>query len=334
MPTVGNGTMRAAARVLVLMLQIPAWADRAAAGPAVWLAPVDDMVTPAGFQVDQDYQQLFQDDAPWRHALSHLGAFEMVRRYVTTQPEPNLQRIFSFLHDHNVALGVTFGMVPARSCGDGVEGTAHRPDENTLTARRLKRLGADVKYIVMDEPLTFGHFFHGKNACAYTMEELAAGIAGEINKVRDVFPNIPVVDVEAGSGVGTPAELGQWLDTLKKVLGDGAPISVRFDIQWELRSMPWQEITPPLVTAVLQHGYRYGIIFDGTPGDRSSEEWIRTAEGHIKAWEATVKAPPDHVMIQSWHRFPETVLPETKPVTLTYLVNWYCDNAAIAKGCK
>jgi len=326
--------LRSAICLGVLMLQSSAWAGISTAGPAVWLGPVDDMATPSGFLVDQDYQQLFQADAPWQHALSHVSAFEMVRRYVTTQPEPNLRRIFSFLRDHNVALGVTFGMVPARNCGDGVEGTAHRPDENTLTARRLKKLDADVKYIVMDEPLTFGHYFHGRNACGYSMEELAAGIAGEINKVRGVYPNIPVVDVEADSGIGTPAELGQWLDALKKVLGDGAPISIRFDVQWESRDKPWRQIAPPLVAAVLQHGYGYGIIFDGTPSDRSSEEWIRTAEGNIKAWEATVKALPDHVMIQSWHRFPETVLPEAKPATLTYLVDWYCDNAAIAKGCR
>ena len=191
-----------------------------------------------------------------------------------------------------------------------------------------------TQYIVMDEPLTFGQYFRGRNACGYSINELAAGVAAEINKIRTVFPNVPVIDIEAHSGIGTPAELGQWLDALKSQLGDGAPISVRFDVQWASHDKAWQEVAPALVATVLQHGYHYGIIFDSTPQDQTNQDWIRTAEGNIRSWESKVKARPDHVVIASWHRHPDTLLPETNPGTLTYLVNWYCDNAAIAKDCK
>ncbi|MHB8476751.1 MAG: hypothetical protein ACYDBZ_10760 [Steroidobacteraceae bacterium] len=326
---------RRAASLLGLVTSATALSHPAAARPAIWLAPVDDQVAPAGFQVDQDYQALFQPNAPWQSALSRIAAFEMTRRYATTQQEANLRTIFDFLRQHHIPIGLEAGLVPAREdCGNGVEGTAHRPDENVLTARRLKRLGAEVKYIVMDEPLTYGHFFNGRNACHYSMNDLAAGVAGEIKKFRDVLPDIQVVEDEALSGIGSPDELGQWLDALKAQLGPQMPVTIHFDVQWDAHNKPWQQLAEAQVKTVLRHGYRFGIIFDGNPQDQTDEAWIRTAESHIKAWEGTIRELPDHVVIQSWHPHPTTLLPETGPTTLTYLVNWYCENSKVSEGCK
>ena len=316
----------------VFLVCVGSWSVGISAAPTVWLAPVDDQVTPAGFRVDQDYPQLFQAGASWQKALSNISVFEMVRRYVTTESEPKLREMFTFLREHNIELAIGAGMVPARNCG--VEGTAHRPDENVLTARRLKRLGADVKYIVMDEPMTWGHSFKGKNGCRYSIDELAAGVAGEIRKFREVFPDVQIIEDEAHAGVGPPAELGQWLDALRAQLGNGAPVSVRFDVQWASSDQPWRQFVKPLVRTVLDHGYHYGIIFDGTPLDSTDDGWIRTAQANIKAWESAIKDSPDHIVIQSWHRHPTSLLPETSPTTLTYLVNWFCDNSQLAAGCR
>jgi len=310
-----------------------------ASTPLVWLSAVDDMPTPAGFQVDQDYPQLFQPGAPWQHALSHIHAFEVTRRYVTSQPEERLQTMFAFLREHHVALGVSFGMIPARGdCGEGVEGMVHNPNANLATAQRVKQLGGDLEYIVVDEPLFFGHYFNGrqngKSGCRYRIDALASGYAGEIRKVRSVFPKARVIEDEPHEGLESPAELGEWIDSVRRELGDGAPQAIRFDVQWYSRKKPWQAAAQSLVTTVKQHGLGYGIIFDGTPQDETDEGWIRTAQGNITAWESAVRDTPEHVMIQSWHRHPQKLLPESGPTTLPYLVNWYCQNARMAHGCR
>jgi len=317
---------------ILMTSSVNAQSTAGGAPPIIWFHPVTDQVTPAGFLVDQDFMQLFTPNAPWQNALSRIHVFEIVRRYIMTQPDSNLQKIFTFLHDRHIELAIDCGMVPANGCGDGIEGMVNQPNANLAMATRLKKLGADVKYIVMDEPLTFGHYSNKPNACHYPIPELAVAVVGEIRKVRSVFRDAIVIEDEAHSGIGSPDELGQWLDALKAQLGDGAPQAIRFDVQWESPRKPWRQYTPPLVATVLRHGYRYGIIFDGTPQDSTDEAWIHTAQENIRNWEKTIRWRPDHVMIQSWHRHPQQLLPETSPTTLPYLINWYSGNSDFASG--
>jgi hypothetical protein len=303
----------------------------------LWFSAVSEMPAPRGFLVDQDYPQLFEPGAPWQHALSRIQAFQITRRYVMSQPEEKLHNIFAFLRQHHIALAVSFGMIPDRNCGQLVEGMVHHPNENLVTAQRIKKLGGDLQYVNVDEPLFYGHYFIGqkdKIGCRYSIEELASGYAGEIRKVRTVFPDARVVEDEPVEGLESPADLGRWIDQVKHELGDGAPQSIRFDVQWQSRKRPWREAAQSLVATVKRHGLGYGVIFDGTPEDQTDEDWIRTAEANIKAWAVAIHDIPDHVMIESWHRHPEKVLPETSPTTLPYLVNWYCENARMARGCK
>ena len=92
----------------------------------VWTGPAFDKIMP---EVHPDYLQLFEDGAPWQRALSRTRVFEITRWYVETQPEATLRQIFGFLRDHRIELAVSFGFVPAFSCGQHVEGAAHRPNE-------------------------------------------------------------------------------------------------------------------------------------------------------------------------------------------------------------
>lgn len=163
---------------------------------------------------------------------------------------------------------------------------------------------------------------------------MAQGVAAEIQKIRDFYPDAQVIDVEATQGIDSPSEFGRWLDAVKRDIGDGAPNVVRFDVQWASTKKPWRQVAPALVNKVRQQGLAYGLIVDGTPLDQTDEEWIQTAEANLQAWQETIRTPPEQVVIQSWHKHPTMLLPETSPATLPYLVNWYCDNAAMARGCK
>ncbi|MFK4985731.1 hypothetical protein ACI4B7_28305, partial [Klebsiella pneumoniae] len=79
-------------------------------------------------------------------------------------PADQLTRINTFLKDRHIALAVSVGTilmdnvnpVPGE-CGYGVEGF-NRPGRNSIQFKRLKQLGIEVRYVAMDEPLTFGHY--------------------------------------------------------------------------------------------------------------------------------------------------------------------------------
>ena len=289
--------------VVALPLSLIAHLSRA---QTVWLGPRTDQASPQTAPVDPDYQQLFEDGVSWQHALSRTRVFEIDRRYIATQPEPNLRRIFDFLRDHRIALAVIFGFVEANGCGQDVEGTAHRPDENFLVARRAKRLGGDIVYAVVDEALLWGHYFHGSHACQYQIDDLAAGFGREARQVRSVFPTAELVDTETSSGIPSIEEFGHWFDALKRELGDGAPKVVSFDVQWY---RPWQETIPPMIAAIRQHGLAYGVIYKGTYLDRTDVRTIASAEQHIIEWQTTIREPPDVVLSKAGNRTQQEFCP-------------------------
>lgn len=104
-------------------------------------------------------------------------------------------------------------------------------------ARLFQRLGADVRYIVADEPLAFGHYFDKRDACEYSIERTAQSYAENLRQAKSVFPNAEVVDAEATTALNSPQELGEWLDLLRQRLGPSAPSVLNLDIQWDRD--PW-----------------------------------------------------------------------------------------------
>jgi hypothetical protein len=49
------------------------------------------------------------------------------------------------------------------NCGANVEGY-DSPEETARIAAKIKRAGINLRYIAMDEPLWFGHYYNGGNS--------------------------------------------------------------------------------------------------------------------------------------------------------------------------
>ncbi len=195
------------------------------------------------------------------------------------------------------------------------------PRHSFNLAARLRRLGANLTYISLDEPLHFGHYYQGHDACSYTIDSLAAGVSENIRQVKQVFPGIKVVDVEPLTGLGSPAEIGQWITGLRRNDVGSAPIAMIFDVQWH---RPWWTYVRPMIGALRYYGVGYGVIFNGGFKDRSDAAWIAAAQRHVEQWNAAAPEPPAYVVMESWNDHPTHVLPESDPTTLPFLVNWYC----------
>ncbi len=69
-------------------------------------------------------------------------------------------------------MGIRVDIEGACACGgDTGPGSA-----NQVVAKPLKA-GANLEQVGMDEPLWFGHFYRGKNACQSSIPELASRVA-------------------------------------------------------------------------------------------------------------------------------------------------------------
>jgi hypothetical protein len=288
-------------------------------GQEIWFSPH------SGPDYAEDFYRLFDSGAPWQKAATHVKVFGLSIQLETDASDEQLKKVIDGLRERHIALELDMLPLTGRGnyiaptgCGFLVEGYA-APLQSIWVAKRFKALGADVVSFTMDEPLYYGHFFNGTNACRSSVEELIVDAAKKIKQVRSQFPEIEIGEVEPIIAVTRSglAELEKWLDGLKAATG--RPLSfLRLDMNWAAQ---WQPQVIAVAQLLKRKGVQLQIIYNGSDHDTSDQEWTSRALMNANAFEAAVK--PDVVVIQSWTPHPKRVLPETDPTTMTGLINQY-----------
>jgi hypothetical protein len=295
--------------------------------PEVFFAPNDDLPRHPNrdWIPGPDFPHLF-DSAPAWSARTDVFEISPMMGSVAG-PEDELHRIGSFLSQHHVALAVGVGAalvdnanpVPGE-CGFGVEGM-NRPGRNATTFKRLKQLGMDIQYIVMDEPLTYAHYYSKKNACLYSIEDTARRVAAGIAEIRQYYPNVRVVDEEAPQITSVAqwnADFGSWLKAYRQATGSSLD-AVVLDVDWR---MPWQNWASPTVVTAHRNVVRAGIILDGTGPGASDAEAVAAYKQNMQSVDAS-RLPFDLLIVANWTPHPSRNLPESAPDTLTSVLAWY-----------
>lgn len=300
----------------VVLLAILSADPVASFGQDIWFAPR------SGPQGADDYLALFANGAPWERAERQVKAFEVSIELQSGASDDDLRKIFGGLKVRHIALALD--MLPlkggAQNCGYHVEGYS-APLQTLSLATRVKTLGGDVAYFDMDEPLYYGHFYTGANACKSTVEELIQQIAEKVKQVREVFPNVRIGETEPFPGVTNEGldTLANWLDEYRKMVGE--PLAfVRIDMDW---NSEWKLHAKQIAALLRKKRVALQVIYNGSGQDSSDEEWSAHALDHARAFEALVK--PRAVAIQSWTSYPKHVLPESNPNSMTGLINQYRD---------
>jgi hypothetical protein len=297
----------------------------ATAAPQIWFAPEDNVPRGANPPKNLDFPHLF-DAAPAWSTQADVFAISPAMASVAA-PEDLLRRINAFLPRHHMALAVTIAAVrmenPRRvpgECGYGVEGLV-RADRNAIYFRRLKAIGMNIEYIAMDEPLTFAHYYNGRGACHYSIEDTARRVAETVAEIRRYYPNVKVVDYEAPN-ITSPqrwnADFGTWLAAYRAATG--TPLdAVVFDVEWQL---PWLDWVRPSTTIAHQAGLKVGMFITGTGPGRSDAAAIQARMANARAVDRA-KLPLDIVVIANWTTHPYRNLPQSDPTTLTWFLHWY-----------
>jgi hypothetical protein len=192
----------------------------------------------------------------------------------------------------------------------------------TLIANKIKRLGGELKYIAMDEPVFYARYYNGARACHWPIDAIAQSASSNVSQFRAVFPDVAIGQIEPVAAMTDKdwrADLAQWLKSYR--LRTGIPIAFfHFDMLWR---GPFIDNTRQALALLRSENIPFGVIFNSRGDVTSDQEWTDSATANIKTYFSAQLPKPFDVIVQSWQRNPTRALPEIDPQALTYLVNYY-----------
>ena len=268
-----------------------------------------------------DYSDVFTPNAPWQQAARIVRVYKTSMTVLLRASDYNVRQMIVDLQRRGIALGLEALMIPNPTpsvCGMNVEGYS-APGTMKLVSDRVKRLGGDIQYIAMDEPMHFGHQYSGKNSCHSEIRTIANAVAVNVMAVRSDFPDVKIGDIEVLGGNTPLQDVMQFATAYRTAVG--APLDfIHFDIDWNY--VLWLTTLRSFEASVRKAGIKVGIIYNGGTA-QSDISWTAQAERYIKQIEADRSMVPDQAIFQTWVNWPTHMLPETQPGTLTYLVRRY-----------
>jgi hypothetical protein len=278
---------------------------------------------------------------PWDQAAKRIQVAYFSAGGILEIPDESLARMVRELEARHIGLGVEIlatNWFHEPPCGQGIEGFIDPGSANQVVTKLLKA-GANLEQVGMDEPLWFGHFYTGKSACQSSLADLANRVAVIVKIYAAAFPNVLVGDVEPFPAVSNKpnweAAYASWVEAFHSATGTSLSF-LRLDFNWgdSSLSVDHKHNTPDpahianlarQVNAVArQNGLLTDMIMNGggAPIAHSDGEWMQQARIHIRA----LRAPGirfDHVLFESWDKFPAHTLPMSDPNALGSLVPFY-----------
>lgn len=312
-------------RQLGLAVAVSILTLRVALGPLahaqqLWFSPGDDLEV-QGVVGHPDFPRLFENPELWPTGLSRVNVFQFRAPYLARKPKESA-RYYAFLQAHHIDIAAAMNVLPAENCGQGVEGTLPRKNIADY-ARRIKIGGIAIAYVVMDEPLFYGHDYDGRNACHFSIAEVARGVADSVSAIRAYHPHAKFILVEPEQVLsGGTGELVEFLNAYKVGVGE-YPSSVRFDVLW---GRDWRNQLPTFIAALRARGISYGVIYNGLGSSRSDAAWIGSAQENARSFPSFVHGTPNHIVIQTWQAFPLRDIPESDPDTMAGYLKWFIEH--------
>jgi hypothetical protein len=279
--------------------------------PQIWF-PMGAISSPAGHQ---SWEVLYeQPDAPWPAFMDHVKVVSMLTQALAKIPDAELAQVAARLKQKHIALGVEMlaqaytvpGVNDPTGCGGGIEGYLP-PEQTAALAAKLKRAGADLQYIAMDEPLWFGHYYNGPRACRSTIEHVADRVAANIKEYQKVFPHVVIGDSEPFPSI---TDQPHWQDDFMAWrhfihVKTGQPLAfTQVDINWGIQR--WPASLESFEQFSRKTSYSFGIIYNAAPSrsGMTNQQWLDDAQRNFTHIEKTLGVIPDWAVFASWDRFP------------------------------
>ena len=276
-----------------------------------------------------DWSRVFlQPDAPWPESLDHVQVIFADAADVNDLSEEELALVAARLRQHHLAfaLGVLaqnwFGEA---KCGNGVEGYSD-PASNARVVAKLQAAGIPVRSISMDEPLYFGHYYDGQNACLSSIDNVAERVSKILGLYLKAFPEASVIDTEPFPAISShpswQSDYQDWMIAFRAAVG--RPLTALFiDINWP--DARWEGSLGSIVSFAHRQSLRAGIIYWASPpgGADSNDQWLESAVQNFTHIENGMGIVPDIAIFTSWSKFPERSITNSSGLGEDYLVQQY-----------
>lgn len=297
---------------------------RAAGKPQIWFFMTNYDATP-GSEGREGWDRLFAGtDRPWPEVMKSVKVIAAGK--VEEVPDNVLKRMFVRLRQHHVSFAVEilaqnwFGEAP---CGHGVESYSD-PAGAAKLAAKIKAAGGRIDHIMMDEPLFYGHYYDGVNACHSTIDNVARRAARLVSEYTKVFPDVIIGDTEPVPAIASTRDwqgtYRSWLSAFRAA--SSRPITVtHLDVDWDKPS--WQGNVRSVLSFLSATNIRTGIIYNASAtGTQSSGAWFCSAVKNITVAGRHGLAPDDAIF-QSWTRFPGRSFSDSHGQGEDYLLKRY-----------
>jgi hypothetical protein len=278
----------------------------------------------------------------WPKGAAQVKMIGMNEGQIRGMPDAALARLIRDLANHHIALNV--GILATNwfhepPCGGGIEGYSD-PGSANATVAKLLRAGASPSMIDMDEPLFFGHYYQGKNACRSSIEDVAQRTAVIVKIYTAAFPSLIVGEAEPFPAIsnqsGWEADYGDWVKAFHSATGSALSFT-NVDFNWgdpRLNRPGAPTISDPdAITALARsvapvlraNGLTVGMFYTGFGGGPLTDaRWVAQARDHMDVVERS-GIKPEHAIITSWDPHPARTLPESDPTALASLLAYYAD---------
>jgi len=71
------------------------------------------------------------------------------------------------------------------------------PDQTAALAAKVRRANGAVQYVAMDEPVWFGHYYDGAQACHSSIDSVAERVAVNLREYLKVFPDLTISETSS-----------------------------------------------------------------------------------------------------------------------------------------
>ena len=311
----------------------------------IWLCPPAS-IPPSPLNRAVDFMQLFTPDAPWEKAASHTRVFKLYSSFVNPASQGQIDTVVADLKRRGIPIALEVGVIdvnfkdPVPPCGGFglVEGYG-TPATALNICSKIKKAGGEISYLVMDEPLYYGHYFTknpGKSqpGCHSPISQIISLSIPTLDAFVQQFPHIVIGEAEPteiAAFANWQDSLHTWASTFQSTMG--RPLAfLHLDIPWA-NGAPSKE--PADALAFYQYAQtlkkehllgKIGIIFNGTPRDTTDAAWMQDARNHVLELQDKYRLHPDQAIIQSWMPHPTHAMPDSDPDALTSLVNFYVEH--------
>ena len=198
-----------------------------------WAAQAEIWFDPREFP---GWLDMFRDDTAWKQAAARVNVLVLEPSFLATASDADILTITNYARTHGKKLAFVAQAVTRptdRYCG-GTEGYASATEMKQLGVK-LKNLHVTVDYLLMDEPLWFGHYDTEPLTCLAPIPELVTLVAATVNDFASLWPDIAVVEIEPAIPVasipGWQQDLASFLAGLERLTGK--PVrTLQLDVDW------------------------------------------------------------------------------------------------------